>query len=361
MEIKKTARTFLPEILTPGMGGGLSPATDRSVIPAYNVPTIQDVLDGKPYKIPGAGGAWGDWDKGGGFGEENDALHSYKEEANDYKRKERDLGILMQMEQYSPVKDSLEEWKVKIPGGSKTFTSFEAMLAYKQEMAMSGLNVKWIARTKVAQKTETDVVAESMESTFMIESIDIFNGVVEKGECFCVANGIFLTCAHVIKKYNKNVEKTLDINDIQSKLRVSIVRGNQKFPAKVMDINLPLDVALVQADIKCKPLLLEKNLQIGEELFTIGSPHGFENNVSFGKVGSLNRKIYQHEGAPEYVFLDLAVFSGNSGGPAIKSSDGKVVAMITAIVSSTGEYGLNAGLPSTYLESFCVKNRINIV
>ena len=55
-KLDKKARTFMPEILFPG--SGLSTPTNKSVVPTNNVTTIQDVLDGRKYTIPGGGGDW---------------------------------------------------------------------------------------------------------------------------------------------------------------------------------------------------------------------------------------------------------------------------------------------------------------
>ena len=342
MQITKISRTFLPEIIAPGTG--LSPTTERSIIPTNNVVTIEDILRGKQYKIPGGGGSWSS-----GWGK--DLEQSFKDTIDDYKRKERDLEIITKMESYSPPFGSTEEWKAKVPGGTKTFASFEEFLEYKKKMKEKGIDVRWVARTKVAQN-EVDFVSPSMESTFMVQSINPVESVIETGECFCIGRNYFITCAHVIKSYNKNTEKVLDLLDLQGKLTINIMRDNRKYKANLIAIDAPLDMAIIRSEVDCEPLLLAEEIIIGEDIFAIGSPHGFENNVTFGKISSENRKIYTHEGAPDYIFLDLSVFSGNSGGPAIRSSDGKVVAMVTAIVSPTGEYGLNAGLSSKYMEQF---------
>ena len=60
-----------------------------------------------------------------------------------------------------------------------------------------------------------------------------------------------------------------------------------------------------------------------------------------------------YENAPEYIFVDLSVFPGSSGGPIVKESTGEVVGMVTLIITDDEtEYGLNAGLPAEYIEQF---------
>lgn len=353
MKIIKHARTFLPEILAPGTG--LSPITDRSRVPTNNVPTIQDVLNGHPYRLPGGGGEWSS-----GRGE--DSFKSYKEEGDDYKRREKDLEILKKIAPFS--KRPSEVWKIKVPGGSKTFTSFENAQAFKRQMDQKGIPVKWMARTKTAQNNKTDtmprsqVVTEALLKTVMVESIDVQVGIREIGSAFCVDNNYFVTCAHVVHRYNKNIQRSIDLRAVTSD--INIIQNGKKYKAEIIAIDGKLDIALLKADINVEPLLLDTHPDIAAEVLTVGSPHGFENNVSFGNIGSTNRKIYHYEGAPEYLFIDSAVFSGNSGGPAINVKNGGVIAMMTAIVTSSGEYGLNAGLPSSYIEEFCKTNNVNI-
>ena len=351
--LKKEARTFMPEIMAPGTG--LSPLTPKSKVPTNNVHTIQDVLDGRKYQVPGGGGDWSDL-----WGE--DVGKSYKDKGVDYKRQERDWEIIEKMLN-SPHDGGKEEWRVKIPGGAKTFNSFQSAQRYMMKLKDKGVNANWAARVKQAQtiqKSKVQVVSEGLGKTFMVEAIDFTRGVKENGGAFCVSEHHFVTCAHVIKKYNKNDEKDLAFDDISGNIRLSIIKNGRKYPAQLVAIDGALDLALLHCEISAEPFKISQNYLVGEDILAIGSPHGFENNVSFGKIGSVDRKIYVHKGAPEYMFVDLSVFSGNSGGPIIKMSDGSVIGVITSIVAESGEYGLNAGLQPEYLERFCIMNEVNI-
>ena len=79
MKYYKQARTFLPEILAPGTG--LSPTTDKSVVPTNNVYTIQDVLDGRKYTLPGGGG---DWSSGEDVSKSYNSYHDFETENNTF-------------------------------------------------------------------------------------------------------------------------------------------------------------------------------------------------------------------------------------------------------------------------------------
>lgn len=331
-----------------GIDGSLSisPTTPKSIMPFFNVPTITDLLSGEK-KIgdvyPNANGSWG---KG------EDIDHSYREQGDDYKREVRDLGILNSL--LEPREKIQQKWKVKIPGGSRTFMSFDLARRYTREKEMPFSYVSRIAQNTAGLKTRAEVITDAMNKTFLVESIDGTNGTIETGSAFCVFNGYFISCAHVIKSYNKN--KNINSEYFMDTI-VNLIHNGNRYETHVVATDPKLDIALLASHFSgIEPLEMGDSVEIGEDLIAIGSPHGYENNVSTGTLGSVGRKLYFYEGAPEYMFVDLSIFPGNSGGPVIKASNGKVIAMITLIVSSAGGYGLNAALPSNYIKDFCKKH-----
>lgn len=327
----------------------ISPTTQKSVMPFNNVPTIQDILENKinlrDYN-PSSGGNWAP-------GEDVDK--SYRETGDDYKRQERDLDILKFMTE--PSLKNTQKWNVKIPGGKKTFMSFELARQFVREKNLPFSYITRVAQNNTMQQEQlrVDVIADSLEKTFMVQSINWNQGVQDTGSAFCIAPYYFITCAHVLRSYNKNN----DIGeDYFSESLPSLIYENRKVEAVLIDIDTKLDLALLKCNLNVKPLEIDTNIEIGRDIIVIGSPHGYENNVSTGTVGALNKKVYFYKGAPDYMFVDLHVFSGNSGGPVIKVDNGKLIGMITLIVSKEGSYGLNAALPSSYILDFCRKNKV---
>ena len=342
----KLARTFMPEILAPGTG--LSPLTNKSIVPTNNVFTIQDALEGKKYRVPSGGGDWAEMSPGM-WGEDNGK--SYKENGDFYKREERDFDILQNM---CPTGQIItDKWKVKVPGGSRIFDSFYSANVYVKKLRDKGIGA--VSINRIAQNNKAAIISEAMAKTFMVESLDTIKGVKEVGSAFCVGPGMFLTCAHVITKYDKNNEKAradAENAGVSGIIKTVLVQNGQKYNAQIMKIDPILDIALLKADIDAEPFEFDNAYEVGLDVMSVGSPHGYENNVTFGTIGSLDRKIYYFDNAPNYMFVDLSAFPGNSGCPIVNVSSGKVVGMLTAIVSDVGEYGLNAGLTSNYLEQF---------
>lgn len=323
----------------------ISPTTPKSIMPFNNVPTIQDIMNGDTRIRDVYPHAGGDWSPG------EDTAKNYHEKGDDYKRRERDWDILSRL--LDGGERPSQEWKVKVQGGYRTFMSFELAQQYVREKK---LPFSYISR--IAQKTENrngvDIVAESINKCVMVESIDLQAAIQETGSAFCVSPNKFITCAHVIKKYNKNQNVDQGYFDGAT---ISLVQFGKKYEARIITIDSKLDLALLDCrGIRVNSFSLERNYVVGEDIIAIGSPHGFENNVSAGILGSLNRKLFFYEGAPDYMFVDASIFPGSSGCPIVRPSTGGVIGMVTLIVAGEGEYGLNAALPSEYIINMCQKN-----
>lgn len=342
----KSARTFMPEISAPG--SGLSPVTDkvRGFPTGY---TMEDAVNGVPYRLPDAGDSWG---KGEGL------FTSYKPEGADMVREDRDNSIFNNILLHNSNLSEL--WVVKIDGGEKEFPSLQSAYRYQKELESRGQKIKGISRIKTAQNNNSQTITDVYSKTFMVSVYNMAESYQSTGAAFCIENNTFATCAHVIKKYNKLANEKLNIGELNKNARIILTNGNEKVTAKILLINEKLDIAILQGESRSHPLPIKSTCNIGDEIFVIGSPHGFENNVTFGKVSSLNRLIYQYEGAPKYMFIDASVFGGNSGGPIVDQNSGEVIGIVTAIAAAKSEYGLNAGLPIFYLEKYCKDNKIDL-
>lgn len=84
--------------------------------------------------------------------------------------------------------------------------------------------------------------------------------------------------------------------------------------------------------------------RVGDSVFAVGSPFGLGNTVTSGIVSALGREI----GGPydDYVQVDAAINSGNSGGPLF-DAHGRVIGVNTAIFSpSGGNVGIGFAIPA---------------
>lgn len=124
------------------------------------------------------------------------------------------------------------------------------------------------------------------------------------------------------------------------------VRFEQGFAldGQVVKVNRDFDLALVKAagsDLPALSIGDDTALQLGEEIFAIGTPLDKQlgQTVTRG-IMSGRREI---EGR-NYLQTDVSINPGNSGGPLIEES-GKVVGVATLKVSGKGIEGIGFGVP----------------
>ena len=109
------------------------------------------------------------------------------------------------------------------------------------------------------------------------------------------------------------------------------------------------DIAIVKIDAKPDVLIPiswgdSTNLKVGQRVFAIGNPFGFERTLSVGIVSSLNRslKLSGNRKTSSIIQIDASLNPGNSGGPLL-DSQGNLIGINTAI-ASTSRAGQSAGV-----------------
>jgi serine protease Do len=156
------------------------------------------------------------------------------------------------------------------------------------------------------------------------------------GSGFIVSSdGYVLTNAHVVSDAS---EVTVTLTD------------RREFPAKVIGIDKPSDVALIKIAATGLPTVRfgdPAKLRPGQWAIAIGSPFGFENSVTAGVISALGRPLNDGSGSSYVTFIqtDAAVNPGNSGGPLF-NIDGEVIGINSQIYSRTGGYmGVSFAIP----------------
>ena len=89
------------------------------------------------------------------------------------------------------------------------------------------------------------------------------------------------------------------------------------------------------------------HLRVGQRVFAIGNPFGFERTLTTGIISSLDRVLpaRNHRIIKSIIQIDAAINPGNSGGPLL-DSHGRLIGMNTAIASSTGQSsGIGFAIP----------------
>ncbi|HKK05730.1 MAG TPA: trypsin-like peptidase domain-containing protein [Gammaproteobacteria bacterium] len=146
------------------------------------------------------------------------------------------------------------------------------------------------------------------------------------------ADGFIVTNYHVVK----------GADEITVRLR-----DRRELPARLVGSDERSDLALLKVDAKGLPVVKighSRDLQVGEWVFAIGSPFGFDHSVSVGVVSATGRSLPSETYIP-FIQTDVAINPGNSGGPLFNLK-GEVVGINSQIYSRTGGFmGLSFAIP----------------
>ncbi|MCA9048760.1 MAG: trypsin-like peptidase domain-containing protein, partial [Planctomycetaceae bacterium] len=156
--------------------------------------------------------------------------------------------------------------------------------------------------------------------------------------------GYIVTNLHVVREaLSRGANATLEVK----------FPGDIVTDAEVVGGVFENDIAVlkVAADaVPLQPILLgtSADLEVGQKVLAIGNPFGFDQTLSTGVIGGLNRTVgtgQQGEALSGLIQTDAAINPGNSGGPLLDSA-GRLIGVNTAIVSPTGAYsGLGFAVP----------------
>ena len=113
------------------------------------------------------------------------------------------------------------------------------------------------------------------------------------------------------------------------------------------------DVAVLKIDApeaKLPPIAVgaSADLQVGQKVFAIGNPFGFDQTLTTGVISGLGREIESMTKVPiqGVIQTDAAINPGNSGGPLLDSAPVGWSAITTAIYSPSGAYaGVGFAVP----------------
>lgn len=95
------------------------------------------------------------------------------------------------------------------------------------------------------------------------------------------------------------------------------------------------------------PIGTSENLEVGQTVYAIGNPFGFDQTLTMGIISGLGREIMAATKRPieGVIQTDAAINPGNSGGPLLDSA-GRVIGINTAILSPSGAYaGIGFAVP----------------
>ena len=150
-------------------------------------------------------------------------------------------------------------------------------------------------------------------------------------------SGRIVTNFHVISDAN-SIEVTMSD---QSKWKAALIGVAPDKDLAVLQISAPARL------LQPIPLGESENLLVGQKVFAIGNPFGFDHTITSGIISALGREIKAITGRVirGVIQTDAAINPGNSGGPLLDSA-GRLIGINTAIYSPSGAYaGIGFAVP----------------
>jgi len=205
--------------------------------------------------------------------------------------------------------------------------------------AASGLDAEERATIRLFEDAQSSVVyitSLSVERDYL--SMNVFEIPQGAGSGFIWnSEGYIVTNFHVIQ--NAQVARVT-------------LSDQSTHEATLVGIEPDKDIAVIKIDgapsaLKPIPVGTSKDLRVGQRVFAIGNPFGFDHTLTTGVISGLDREIQSVTNRPIHgvIQTDAAINPGNSGGPLLDSS-GRLIGMNTAIVSPSGAYaGIGFAVP----------------
>jgi serine protease Do len=160
--------------------------------------------------------------------------------------------------------------------------------------------------------------------------------------------GLILTNAHVVERTAAIHVRRPDGEDVQTTL-VGTDSDSDLALVRVSDATGLTPAPLGDSDL----------IEVGSHVVAIGSPLGFHHTVTAGVLSAKARDL--DDSGMEFLQTDAAVNPGSSGGPLFDLS-GRVIGVITAIVSGAGDnVGLNFAIPINEVKAVLPALRTNSV
>jgi len=147
------------------------------------------------------------------------------------------------------------------------------------------------------------------------------------------ADGYVLTNNHVVEGADEIIVR---LND-RRELPATLVGTDPRSDMAVLKIENGDDLPVVKTG-------RSKDLKVGEWVFAIGSPFGFDYTVTAGIVSALGRSLPSENYVP-FIQTDVAINPGNSGGPLF-NLDGEVIGINSQIYTRSGGFmGVSFAIP----------------
>ncbi len=138
-----------------------------------------------------------------------------------------------------------------------------------------------------------------------------------------------------------------------------ILADNSEWDAALVGYEPDRDLAVLRikapaSRLRPIPVGTSNDLQVGQKVFAIGNPFGFDHTLTTGVISGLGRDVPGATGETirGMIQTDAAINPGNSGGPLLDSA-GRLIGVNTTILSNSGgSAGIGFAIPVDTVNAF---------
>ena len=145
---------------------------------------------------------------------------------------------------------------------------------------------------------------------------------------------------------------------ISTGVEIKVVTSkDERIESKVLGKDEYLDLAVLKVDKKYASKIAtignSKNTRLGDTIFTVGSPLGYEyrGSITSGILSGKNRKVRVETNDEDWIMkviqVDASINPGNSGGPLL-DVDGKVIGVVSLKLVEDDVEGMGFAIPIEY-------------
>jgi serine protease Do len=157
---------------------------------------------------------------------------------------------------------------------------------------------------------------------------------------FVTDSGYLITNAHVVENAFQNEQSSI----------TAVLFDGTSYPAVIVKYDRDLDLAILKINASVFPLTFATDMRLGESVFAIGYPLGFDLSLSITKgiISGLNRNL--GNGVP-LIQTDAAINPGNSGGPLFNMK-GEVIGVNSSKIASSIVEGIGFAIMGEIVTEF---------
>ena len=158
-----------------------------------------------------------------------------------------------------------------------------------------------------------ELFANLASRVFVVQSLDGHGGILSFGSGVVVLPGHVVTNKHVVK----------------GAVAIKVKHGNSTWPSKVTHVDPNHDICQLLVDnLGVPPVQVRQysSLSVGERVYAIGSPQGFDLTLSEGLISGLRRR-----GGTNVIQTTAPISRGSSGG-GLFDSEGRLIGITTYFI-----------------------------